>query len=359
MSVAVITGAGGLVGSEAARYFAGEGLDVIGIDNDMRRYFFGREASTRWQIERLAAELSDQFRHENLDIRDSAAIDGLFAQYGRDIELVIHAAAQPSHDWAATEPLTDFEVNTSGTVNLLEATRRHSSDAVFIFTSTNKVYGDRPNNLPLVELEARWEIPDDHEYAQGIPESMSVDQCLHSLFGASKTAADVFVQEYGRYFGLRTACFRAGCLTGPNHSGAQLHGFLAYLVKCAVTRTKYTVLGYGGKQVRDNIHSSDLIRCFDEFFRAPRVAEVYNIGGGRESNCSILEAIQICQQLTEDSLDWEYSETNRRGDHKWWISDCGKFESHFPDWRLQYDIGEICQEIYEANVERWIGAAVQ
>ncbi len=357
MSVVVVTGAGGLVGSEASRYFANRGLDVVGIDNDLRQYFFGQDASTRWQIDRLSGELGNRFAHHDLDIRDASAVDGLFQHYGNAISLIIHAAAQPSHDWAAREPKTDFSINATGTLNLLEATRQHCPHTVFIFTSTNKVYGDRPNQLPLVELETRWEIPDDHEYSDGVPECMSIDQCLHSLFGASKVAADLLVQEYGRYFGIRTACFRGGCLTGPNHSGAQLHGFLAYLIKCAATKTKYTVYGYDGKQVRDNIHSSDLIRCFDAFFQDPRVAEVYNIGGGRHSNGSILEAIDICEELVGAEVIWDYSNASRVGDHKWWISDCSRFESHYPDWNLSYGFDEICREIYEANAERWTHAS--
>lgn len=295
MSVAVVTGSAGLIGSEAAAYFAAQGLEVVGIDNDMRRYFFGDDASTSWNRRRLEESIPG-YRHYDIDIRDQAAIDKLFAHYGSTISLVIHAAAQPSHDWAAREPATDFAVNATGTLHLLEAVRTHAPDAVFIFTSTNKVYGDTPNRLPLIEQPTRWEIDPRHTYNAGIREDMSIDQTLHSLFGASKVAADVLVQEYGRYFGLRSVCFRGGCLTGPNHSGAQLHGFLAYLMKCAMTGTPYTVFGYKGKQVRDNIHSADLIAAFDAFFRAPRIAEVYNIGGGRESNCSMLEAITIARR---------------------------------------------------------------
>ncbi|MCS6880087.1 MAG: NAD-dependent epimerase/dehydratase family protein [Oscillochloridaceae bacterium] len=352
MSVAIITGSAGLIGSEAVAYFAARGLEIAGIDNDMRRYFFGNEASTRWNQQRLQREVRG-YTHYDVDIRDREAVERIFARYGRQIALVIHAAAQPSHDWAAREPLTDFAVNATGTLHLLEATRRYAPEAVFIFTSTNKVYGDAPNRLPLVEQELRWEIDPAHPYAGGISEDMSIDQSLHSLFGASKVAADVLVQEYGRYFGMRTACFRGGCLTGPNHAGAQLHGFLAYLMRCTMTGTPYTVFGYKGKQVRDNIHSADLIRAFDAFFRQPRVAEVYNIGGGRESNCSMLEAIQICERITGKTLRWSYSETNRVGDHIWWISDLRRFKSHYPEWRLEYDVPAILREIYEVNRERW------
>lgn len=353
MSVAVITGSAGLIGSEATRHFAGQGMDVVGIDNDMRREFFGPEASTAWQRQRLHQELGGRYRHHAIDIRDQDAIDRLFRDLGGDIRLVVHAAAQPSHDWAAKDPRVDFGVNAVGTLHLLEAVRRHAPQAVFIFTSTNKVYGDTPNRLPLTEQELRWEIDPGHPYAGGIPETMSIDGTLHSVFGASKVAADIMVQEYGRYFGLATGCFRGGCLTGPNHSGTQLHGFLAYLMKCTVTGTPYTVFGYRGKQVRDNIHSADLIRAFDAFFQAPRPGEVYNLGGARHSNCSMLEAIRTCEQIAGRPLPWQYSETNRTGDHIWWISDVSKFASHYPDWRLRYDVPAICREMYEANRERW------
>jgi len=356
MSIAVITGSAGLIGSEATRYFAGQGLDVVGIDNDMRREFFGAEASTEWQQSQLARDLGRSYYHANCDIRDAAAMERLFSAFENDIALVIHTAAQPSHDWAAQDPQTDFSVNANGTLNLLEATRKFAPDAVFLFTSTNKVYGDAPNRLPLRQQQTRWEIHPNHKYAAGIPEDFSIDQSLHSLFGASKIAADVMVQEYGRYFGIHTTCFRGGCLTGPNHSGTQLHGFLAYLVKCAATGTPYTVFGYEGKQVRDNIHSADLIRAFDQVFQNPRCGEVYNIGGSRFSNCSMLEAIEICEELTGQPLQWSYSETNRTGDHIWWISDVRKFQSHYPEWRLRYDVPAICREIYENNVERWLEA---
>jgi CDP-paratose 2-epimerase len=271
----------------------------------------------------------------------------------------MHSAAQPSHDWAASDPTVDFTVNANGTSTLLEATRRFAPEAVFIFMSTNKVYGDRPNQLPLIELDTRWELDPAHPYAaMGIPESMSIDQTMHSLFGASKVAADVLVQEYGRYFGIRTACFRGGCLTGPNHSGTQLHGFLAYLMKCAVTETPYRVFGHKSKQVRDNIHSADLIRAFHEFFKRPRCGEVYNMGGGRLSNCSMLEAISFCEQITGNALRWEYREESRRGDHIWWISNLTHFQEHYPEWKIRHGVPEILREIYELNVERWRGECV-
>jgi len=356
MSVAVITGSAGLVGSEAARYLARGGMDVVGVDNDMRRVFFGDEASTLWQRRELERDLGSRYRHVDADVRDEAAMTRLFRELGRSVDVVIHAAAQPSHDWAAREPWTDFTVNANGTLNVLEAVRRNTPQAVFIFTSTNKVYGDTPNRLPLVELSTRWEIDPSHEYAGGIGEDMSLDHTLHTPFGASKVAADVLVQEYGRYYGLRTVSFRGGCLTGPNHSGAQLHGFLAYLMKCAVTGAEYTVFGYKGKQVRDNIHAGDLVRAFDAFYRAPRAGEVYNIGGGRFSNCSMLEAITQCEEIAGRKLNWKYSETHRVGDHIWWISDLRRFQGHYPSWRLEYDVPRILREMYEANVERWTGS---
>ncbi len=352
MSLAIVTGSAGLIGSEAVLHFAAQGYDVVGIDNDLRRVFFGDEASTDWNRARLEAKLGTRYQHAAIDIRDRDAIDRLFKQYGSAITLVVHTAAQPSHDWAARDPQMDFGVNATGTLNVLEATRQFAPEAVFIFTSTNKVYGDTPNRLPLVELQQRWEIADDHTYAGGIREDMSIDQTLHSLFGASKVAADVLVQEYGRYFGMKTACFRGGCLTGPNHAGAELHGFLAYLMKCAMTGKPYTVFGYKGKQVRDNIHSADLIAAFDAFTQQPRVAEVYNIGGGRFSNCSMLEAIALCEELTERPMQRTYSETNRVGDHIWWISDNGRFASHYPTWQQQYDVPAILREIRDAYRDR-------
>jgi len=355
MSVTIVTGSAGLIGSEAVRFFADKGMDVVGIDNDLRASFFGPDASTAWTGEQLCREVP-KYKHLSLDVRDREGIDGVFSQYAGEISLVIHTAAQPSHDWAAKNPPVDFSVNATGTLNLLEATRCFSPDAVFIFTSTNKVYGDRPNQLPLIELDSRWEISPEHPYQRGIPEEMSIDNCLHSVFGASKLAADVLVQEYGRYFGMRTACFRGGCLTGPNHSGAELHGFLSYLVRCALTGKTYTVFGYKGKQVRDNIHSSDLIRAFDAFFQKPRSGEVFNIGGGRFSNCSVVEAIHLCEEITGNQLDCRYVEQNRKGDHIWWISDLHHFQSLYPDWTISYDVAQIIGEIFERNRERWVPA---
>ncbi len=353
MSVAIITGSAGLVGSEAVKYFACLGMDVVGIDNGMRTDFFGEEASTKWVRDRLTQTVP-AYRHHEVDIRDSDRISQLFDRYRNDIALVIHTAAQPSHDWAATNPTVDFTINANGTSVLLEATRKSAPDSVFIFMSTNKVYGDAPNDLPLVEQNTRWEIASSHPYSgKGIPETMSIDRTMHSLFGVSKLAADVLVQEYGRYFGMKAGCFRGGCITGPNHSGTQLHGFLAYLMKCAVTRTPYTVFGYKQKQVRDNIHSADLIRAFHEFFKKPRVGEVYNIGGGQQSNCSMLEAIALCEEITGNKVESRYVEENRRGDHIWWISDISRFRGHYPDWKLHYKVPQILREISEFNRERW------
>lgn len=352
MKIAVITGSNGLVGAASVRHFAKQGLKVVGIDNDMRSYFFGREASTEWAQRQLEEECPG-FVSYCADIRDSAAIDRIFDKYGKDIAVVVHTAAQPSHDWAAKEPFTDFSVNANGTLVMLEATRRFAPDAVFIFTSTNKVYGDAPNSLPLMELENRWEIDEKHPYFKnGIDEGMSIDQTKHSLFGASKVAADILVQEYGRYFGMKTGVFRGGCLTGPGHSGAMLHGFLAYLMRCAITGGHYTVFGYRGKQVRDNIHSYDLVNAFYEFYKAPRVAEVYNIGGARHSNCSMAEAIKLCEQISGNKMNYSYSETNRIGDHIWWISDVSKFKAHYPQWSFKYSLVDTLQEMHDEMIVR-------
>jgi CDP-paratose 2-epimerase len=354
MTIVLVTGSAGLIGSESVRFFCERGYTVVGIDNNMRQVFFGENASTEWNRDRLLQDYGDKYIHHTVDIRDHEAIAQVFQTYGKDIGLIIHTAAQPSHDWAAREPYTDFTVNANGTLVLLENTRQICPDAVFIFCSTNKVYGDTPNLLPLVEQELRWEIEETHRYNRGIDETMSIDQCKHSLFGASKVAADVLVQEYGRYFGMKTAAFRGGCLTGPGHSGTELHGFLSYLMKCTMTGNHYNVYGYKGKQVRDNIHSYDLVNAFYHFYQAPRVAEVYNIGGSRFSNCSMLEAIQECEAITDKKLNWSYAETNRIGDHIWWISDVQKFNQHYPEWNLTYGITDILKEIYNQNTNRWL-----
>jgi CDP-paratose 2-epimerase len=343
--IAIVTGSCGLIGSESVSFFIEKGFDVIGIDNDMRAYFFGKEASTLWQKEILLKKFDKHYIHHDLDIRDFDRISDIFKQFKPDI--VIHTAAQPSHDWAAKEPFTDFTVNANGTLNLLEALRKISPDAVFIYTSTNKVYGDRPNTLPLVELESRYEIEKEHRYYDGIDETMSIDSSLHSLFGASKVAAGILVQEYGRYFKLKTVCFRGGCLTGPAHSGTMLHGFLSYLVRCAITGITYHIYGYKGKQVRDNIHSYDLVNTFYHFFLNPREAAVYNMGGSRHSNCSVLEAIQIIEEISHKKVNYIYEDKSRRGDHIWYISDIKKFKRDYPDWNYTRNIRQIVEEIYD------------
>jgi CDP-paratose 2-epimerase len=345
MKTAIITGSAGLIGSEAAKFFDQQGFNIIGIDNDMRAYFFGESASTNWNKIKLEQNLKN-YAHYNIDIRNYADIEKIFAEHSSDIKLVVHTAAQPSHDWAVKEPFTDFGVNATGTLNLLEATRKYCPAAVFVFTSTNKVYGDTPNFLPLVEKEERWEIAEDHPfYEHGIDESMSIDNSKHSIFGASKVAADIMVQEYGKYFGMKTGIFRGGCLTGPAHSGAELHGFLAYLVLCAVNNKHYTIFGYKGKQVRDNIHSKDLINAFWEFYKQPREGEVYNMGGARFSNVSMLEAIRIIKEIGGYTLNYSLHDTARSGDHIWYISDVRKFQQHYPNWKLEYDIHVILKEM--------------
>ncbi len=352
MPKAIVTGSGGLIGSESATRLVEAGYDVTGIENDTRAALFGPEASTAHVTERLNSELAE-FRTANLDIRDAEGINRVFAEWGKDTELVIHTAAQPSHDWAASDPQADFGINANGTLNLLEATRSNCPEATFIFTSTNKVYGDTPNRLPLEERDTRLELPEDHPYFRGIDTTMSIDSTLHSLFGASKAAADLLVQEYGRYFGMPTVCFRAGCLTGPNHAGAQLHGFLAYLMKCTVTGDPYTVFGYNGKQVRDNLHSADLVDAFLLFHERPRPAAVFNIGGGRDNACSMIEAIEICERIAGKALGWQLSDDARIGDHRWWISDLHEFGSEHGGWRPRRNLETILHEIYEANAERW------
>lgn len=352
MSVVIVTGSAGLIGAEAVRFFANKGFDVVGIDNDMRAYFFGPEASTVWSRRNLEKEVP-RYTHVDADIRDEDSLRKIFERHQSDITAVVHTASQPSHDWAAREPITDFTINANGTLLLLEMTRTYCPAAPFIFTSTNKVYGDRPNELPFVEQPTRWELPEPHPYAaHGVDESMSIDHCLHSLFGASKVAADILVQEYGRYFDMNTVSFRGGCLTGSGHSGAALHGFLAYLAKCAVTGAKYRVLGYGGKQVRDNIHSVDLVSAFWEVIQAPRGAQTYNIGGGRKANCSILEAVSILEELTGQPMNLEPCDEPRVGDHKWWISDTRRFESHYPDWSLSYGLRDTITDVHSGLVER-------
>ncbi|HEX6848560.1 MAG TPA: NAD-dependent epimerase/dehydratase family protein [Chitinophagaceae bacterium] len=349
MQTVIVTGSSGLIGSEAVRFFYAKGFRVIGIDNDMRSYFFGETASTRPTLIKLQTDLPD-YIHFSTDIRNHEDLNKIFSDYSSSIEAVIHTAAQPSHDWAAKEPITDFSVNATGTLNLLEATRKYSPRAVFIFTSTNKVYGDTPNLLPLIETETRWEIDPAHPFAQyGIDETMSIDQSKHSVFGVSKVAADVMVQEYGRYFGMKTGIFRGGCLTGPAHAGAELHGFLAYLILCTIHRKPYKIFGYKGKQVRDNIHSKDLINAFWEFFNAPRYGEVYNMGGSRFANISMLEAIKKIEHFSGNKLDYTVLGDARSGDHIWYVSDVRKFQGHYPNWKYVYDMDKTIKEMVDAE----------
>lgn len=341
----LVTGSSGLIGSEAVEHFDAQGHTVTGVDNNMRQVFFGAPGDTTWNLQRLRS-VTKRFTHHALDIRDRQGVMELFRKHRFDI--ILHCAAQPSHDKAGQIPFLDFEVNAMGTLNLLEATREHCPEAVFILMSTNKVYGDAPNELPLVEHETRWDYDDDADF-DGIREDCRIDRTLHSLFGASKVAADVMAQEYGRYFGLRTGIFRGGCLTGPNHSGVELHGFLSYLVKAALSGRRYTVFGYKGKQVRDNLHSHDVVRAVEEFAAAPRPGEVYNLGGGRANSISVLEAIASVEQLTGHKIDWTYSDSARKGDHICYISDLRKFQSHYRNWRVTRNLDSILSEIVESE----------
>ena len=342
----LVTGSAGLIGSESVKFFSEKDFEVYGIDNNMRSYFFGKEASTEWNKNRLVEQFKN-YTHFNIDIRDQEELKKIFNAHTFD--LIIHTAAQPSHDWAAKEPITDFSINASATLYLLEHMRLYCPGAVFIFTSTNKVYGDTPNKLPFIEKESRYELPKDHKYYQGIDESMSIDNSTHSVFGASKVAADIMVQEYGKYFGLKTAVFRGGCLTGPAHSGTKLHGFLAYLVKCIAEGQTYSIFGYKGKQVRDNIHSYDLVNAFYHVYQKPRSGEVYNIGGSRYSNTSILEAIEKIEKLLKKKAHTKYINENRIGDHQWYISDVSKFKSHYPSWTYSYDNDKIIEELCKSG----------
>jgi CDP-paratose 2-epimerase len=348
MTTVLVTGSSGLIGSEVVAYFCREGWQVHGIDNNQRADFFGAAGDTRWNQRRLESE-HENFEHHELDIRRRDEVSKCVERVRPD--LVVHAAAQPSHDLAASRPFDDFDVNALGTLNCLEACRTHVPQAVFVHMSTNKVYGDRPNLIRLKQLPTRWDY-EDPEYRDGISEHMSIDQCKHSLFGASKVAADVMVQEYGRYFGMRTACLRGGCLTGPNHSGVELHGFLSYLIKCNLAGKSYTVYGYLGKQVRDNIHALDVARFIHAFWREPRVAEVYNIGGGGDNSCSILEAFDKIAALTGKPMQYEMTDRNREGDHICYISDLTKMRSHYPQWNITKTLDDIFREIHEAWMDR-------
>jgi len=351
MRTLLVTGSSGLIGSEVVSHFAGARWRVFGVDNNMRADFFGLQGDTRWNQRRLV-ESFPNFTHIGLDIRNRDGVRKLIAELRPD--LIVHTAAQPSHDLAATRPFDDFDVNAVGTLNLLEATRQHAADAVFVHMSTNKVYGDRPNTIRLKELATRWDY-DDPTYAEGIPESFAIDQSKHSLFGASKVAGDVMVQEYGRYFGLKTCCLRGGCLTGPNHSGVELHGFLSYLVKCNLECRTYRVFGYKGKQVRDNIHSGDVVRFIEAFWAEPRCAEVYNIGGGRANSCSILEAFERVAAITGRPMRSEYVEQSREGDHICYISDLSKMRAHYPSWTITKGLDCIFEEICAAWRRRMAG----
>jgi len=339
---ALITGSGGLIGSELVTYFDDLGARVVGVDNDMRRQFFGADGSTVWNLERLK-ETTRRFSNFSIDVRDRGELNRLFIEQG-PFDLIVHCAGQPSHDWAAQDPALDFEVNALGTVNLLQALRDHSSDAVFVFMSTNKVYGDAPNELPLKELATRWEYAREEDSA-GINECMRIDQSKHSVFGASKVAADVMTQEYGRYFGLKTTCFRAGCMTGPNHSGVELHGFLSYLVKAQLSSRQYCIYGYKGKQVRDNIHSFDVARAVQAVYENPHSGAVYNLGGGRDNSCSILEALDRTAQMGGIRPNWSYDEQHREGDHVCYISDLGRFQRDYPQWAITRSLNDIFEEL--------------
>jgi CDP-paratose 2-epimerase len=361
MKIAVVTGSAGLIGSQACDFFSKRGYKIVGIDNDMRSYFFGDSSSTKDSLESLKSNIND-YKHYNIDIRDYQKLNDVFSEYSSDIDIVIHTAAQPSHDWAAKEPLTDFSINAVGTMNLLELTRLYCKNATFIFTSTNKVYGDRPNNsyyngypdldyngMLIKEEEKRWEAYFiESNKLSSIDEEMSIDNSKHSIFGASKVAADIMCQEYGKYFGMNIGVFRGGCLTGPNHAGAELHGFLSYLVKCIVNNKPYTIFGYKGKQVRDNIHSWDLVNMFWYFHHNPKPGEVYNAGGGRENSTSILEAIDTINKIAGTNWNnYTISEENRIGDHIWYISDLSKFKKDYPEWNITINLEETIRQMVE------------
>ncbi len=344
MSNVLITGSTGLVGSESVRFFCKKGFDVLGIDNNFRKFFFGKDGDTVWVKRKLNNKFKN-YKHLNIDIRNFNKLENLFKKYKKNIKLIIHSAAQPSHDWAATNPMVDFEVNAKGTLNLLELTVKYCPNATFIFMSTNKVYGDNPNKLKLIEKKTRFELNKTNKYYNGIDETMSIDDNTHSLFGVSKSYGDLLVQEYGKNFGLNTACFRAGCITGPNHSGAKLHGFLSYLVKSSLTKNKYTIIGYKGKQVRDNIHSNDLVECFWNFFKKPRKGEIYNVGGCRYSNCSVIEALKYIEEITGINIKKRFEKQNRVGDHIWYVSSMKKFKKHYPKWSHKYSTKKIIEEL--------------
>ena len=343
MKICIVTGSNGLVGSESVNFFLKKSFQVIGIDNNLREYFFGKDGSTTWLKKQNIKKKN--FIHINADIRDKSKLTKIFQKYKSNIKVIIHAAAQPSHDWAIKEPHTDFTVNANGTLNLLELTRNFCNKARFIYVSTNKVYGDNPNKLPLVEKKNRYELKKNHSFYKGISEEMSIDNCTHSLFGVSKLAADLLVQEYGKNIGMNTVCFRAGCITGTNHSSAELHGFLSYLVKRSLKQKFYKIIGYKGKQVRDNIHAYDLVQCFWEYYKNPKKGEFYNIGGGRNSNCSVLEALSEVERIAKIKIKKQFQAKARTGDHQWWISDFSKFKKHYPKYKMKYTISKIINEL--------------
>ena len=348
MKIALITGSCGLVGSESVDFFIKKNFHVLGLDNNLREFFFGKNGSTIWLKEKIKTKYKKKYKHFNIDIRDYSKLEKIFQKYKTKIKVIIHSAAQPSHDWAATNPAIDFNVNANATLNLLMLTNKYlTKQTPFIYMSTNKVYGDTPNYLKIKELKTRFELNSKNKFFKGINESMSIDNNIHSLFGASKLAADILVQEYGKNFGLKTVCFRAGCITGSNHSGAKLHGFLSYLVKSCIKNNSYTILGYKGKQVRDNIHSKDLVNCFWEFYKKPTAGKVYNIGGGRKCSCSILEAIKLIEQILKIKIKIKYQKKNRTGDHKWWITDNRKFMKDYPNIKINYNIKKIIEELID------------
>ena len=349
MSIVLITGSCGLVGSESVNFFSKKGFDVIGIDNNLRKFFFGNEGSTN-KIKNNLLKKNKRFRNYNTDIRNYRALETIFKKYKKDILLIIHCAAQPSHDYGKNFPILDFNVNATGTLNLLELTKKYSPSAPFIFMSTNKVYGDNPNKLKIIEAKTRWELKKNDKYFRGIDEKFSIDNCTHSFFGVSKTYADLIVQEYGKNVGLKTVCFRGGCLTGPNHSGAKLHGFLSYLVKISLSKRKYSLIGYKGKQVRDNLHSFDLVNSFWEYFKKPTIGEVYNIGGGRYSNCSIIEALDLVEDIANISIKRNILKKPRVGDHIWYISNLSKFKKHYPNWKQKYNTKKIIEELIDSEI---------
>jgi CDP-paratose 2-epimerase len=346
MSIVLVTGSSGLVGSESVKFFSNKGFDVLGIDNNLRKFFFGNEASTSIVKKNLKRDFK-RFKDFNIDIRNYAALEKIFRKYKKNISLIVHCAAQPSHDYAKNFPVLDFNVNATGTLNLLELTKKYCADSPFIFMSTNKVYGDNPNKLKILEKKNRWELKKSDKYYKGIDEKFSIDNCTHSFFGVSKSYADLIVQEYGKNIGLKTVCFRAGCLTGPNHNGAKLHGFLSYLVKICITKKKYSLIGYKGKQVRDNLHSFDLVNSFWQFFKKPTRGEVYNIGGGRYSNCSILEALNLVEDIANISIKRNIIKKPRVGDHIWYISNLSKFKKHYPNWKQKYNTKKIIEELID------------